>query len=1840
MPFMLLYILKLVTQEKHIRVDFPPYCTWGLEIPRCREEEKWMKTRYLKCSTKYSKVTNWDLTHTSMTDNTIGRRTEQEEVTKYIKKECTQENMQGKQSQDVGKKEDVSYRKNLIKLIDTEYNHSTTDHKDKCQQSECSTQDVANCTALCSFSMTVLDLHPVVVKLNIILALFIANPQQLKVYLVTAPKALRVGASETVVIQAYGYTDQFFISIILRSYPDRAKTFSKGRVALNAENGFQSSVKLTILPKDLPKKKDEKQYVYLQALSTDFTQEEIVPVSYQNGLLFIQTDKPVYTPDQSVKIRIYSLNEELKPAKRPVAITFKDPEGVKVDYIEHEDVTGIISVPDFKIPSNPKYGLWKIEALYKNDFTTSASTQFEIKEYVLPTFQISIKPEKHYISFKEFETFTITITASYFYKKTVASAYVFVRFGILEKGGKKQIMPHAARTIMMLNGVTTVDFNAKAATETIQRDSIEDLNGDFLYIGVTIQDSSAEISEDAEYTGVRFTVSPFTINLVATPLFIKPKLPYYIIAQVKDILGYPVGNATVMFSATAVFEGGERNELIAEGLDGRKRTRRDDGTVMFVINTPAAIQELEFEIKTALEDELPISKLYTAKAYQSLSESYLYITWTATFQKFRVGNYLSVTLVASSPYLNKIRHFHYQVVSKGKIISFGTKDRPLGNQIFNLNIPITAEMIPSARLIAYYVITGENSAELVVDSVWFEVEEKCVNNQQILLSADSDVYKPGDQMSLRINAQPSSLVALSSIDTAVYEIRTGSKISIKKVLLDAEKHDLGCGAGGGRNNADVFKRAGLMFLTNANAKALPVTDTKCDVILRPKRDVNMMTEIRKKIARFTNPIEQKCCMDGMRDYPLRHSCTERASRIKLPDPCTSIFLECCNHAQKLRLKSVNELTLGRMELNNEFEMETPQIRSYFPESWLWEVHEISERSGTRTVLNTLPDSLTTWEVQGVGISETGICVADPIKVTVYQDVILKAKVPYSVVRGEQVQLRVSVYNYQKDTTGICVQMSTEEGTCLFKGSQTSTEGRQNTACQRKTLEGFSALPFTFTIVPLKIGVHNINFTLKTQTSANEITVHKLRVVPEGVKKEKNFPYILDPANTLGRMVRRIEIPLRTPLNILPNIKPKNVLTVQGDIIGEAMSIALNPEGVHKLTNLPSGSAESELMNVAPIYFIYNYLEKTNSWNVMGPNNFKIQLEMKKKMRAGLTSIMSFRTRNVYSYSMWKDREASTWLTAFVLRVFAQISEYLTLDEQSMCNTMNWLISNCQNSDGSFREHSNYVPLRLQGALKDEAKERVVYLTAFTSIAIQKAFYTCETEGISNAILKADEYLSNNVENVKSTLVLAITAYALALKDERSRYSYRALEKLKYEAFVIGNPPLHRYWKDISKRTASSDEVTARIVETTSYALLTVLRSTDKRYANPVVKWLTEQQRYGGGFLSTQDTVTALEGLTEYVINMKHTKLDMSITVAYKRLGNIQQFELNEQKAFSRPVEIEKNDNVIVRTTGRTGTAIVNMRSVYYAIGTSNETCDFSLTIEATQTVSDRSPAGVETVYHLEACAKYNPRSEESVLESEHSVMEITLNTGLIPEEDDLKILLNGVDGLITDYRISDNSVVLQMDSIPSDNFFCVGFHVYEALKVGMVTPAPFTVYSYHSPDRRCTIFYNPIGDNKLLKLCSGDECKCMKAECSEMQPPLDITLLAHDKYKVACSKRPVYAYKVKILSSEEQVNFIKYNASILEIYMKVDEVEENTIVTLIKKDTCSDVTLTKNQAYLIMGKASLRFGSSRRFVYEYPLDSSSWIELWPSEKECSGDACGVFLQQMTDFSIDLLLNGC
>ncbi|NWR33844.1 CO5 protein, partial [Tachuris rubrigastra] len=419
------------------------------------------------------------------------------------------------------------------------------------------------------------------------------------------------------------------------------------------------------------------------------------------------------------------------------------------------------------------------------------------------------------------------------------------------------------------------------------------------------------------------------------------------------------------------------------------------------------------------------------------------------------------------------------------------------------------------------------------------------------------------------------------------------------------------------------------------------------------------------------------------------------------------------------------------------------------------------------------------------------------------------------------------------------------------------------------------------------------------------------------------------------------------------------------------------------------------------------------------------------------------------------------LTAFALRILGQVYQYINLDRLSLCDSLLWLIDDCQMPDGSFSEFSNYQPVKLQGTLPREDKEKSLYLTAFSIIGIDKAIKICSTEKIHNAKSKAGDYLIENVQFAQSPFTMAITSYALALVDPDHHSAREAFSSLRREAFVTGDPPIYRFWKDTFKaqdqQTPSS--ITAQMVETTAYALLTTLLRGDESYAKPIIRWLSEEQRHGGGFYSTQDTINALEALTEYSLLVKRLHLDMDVKVSYKNSGTLNIFKLTEENFVGRAVAAPLHDDIYVSTGSSTGIATVNVRTVYNTIGTAEDSCNFDLKI-----VPKRDYGHIrgedEPLGHLEACAKYRPSAREPHSGSAHAVMDIGLVSGLEANSEDLA---TAIDQLIADYEIKDGHVILQIDSVPADRFLCVGFRISELFQVGMLNPATFTVYEYHAP---------------------------------------------------------------------------------------------------------------------------------------------------------------------------------
>ncbi|XP_037113807.1 complement C5 isoform X1 [Syngnathus acus] len=1668
------------------------------------------------------------------------------------------------------------------------------------------------------------------------------SAQQAGTYLVSAPTVLRVDALETVLVQMFGFSEEVRVYVFIKTSmaPDH-QVLSRQAVTLNTQNQHQAIASVRISSGQLDKAVD---HVTLHVQSVQINQHVSLPVSRKNGFLFVQTDKPLYTPTQSVKVRAFSLNQELHPANRSVFLTFKDPDRQTVDVQELLDLNnGIPSMQNpFKIPIRPKLGIWSIEASYSDLFSTRATTYFEIREYVLPSFSIVVQSEVNYISFGNFQRFCFKVEARYLHGGPVSLGELFLRFGYVSQKERPVIIPNSV-TRERLSPSGEVDVCVNMDEVLSKHDGAKDLHalvGKFLYIAVLLQEENGGISQEAEFSAVKFVKSPFSLTLVSTPPFIKPGLPYNIQVLVKDHLEQPVSQVAVRVSEQRVWSRDGEVDVKVCPEHGRSQA---EGLAIFVCNTPATAAKVSLTLETS-EPSLPAASqarlVVTAAAYESPNRRYLYIDPPLSGRDLQVGRLANIKVYSSAHV--PVDALSFLVLSKGKTVHFGSRASVAGNDYQQtLSFPVTDAMVPSVRLLVYYILhSGGGASELVADSVWLKVGGVCVGGLRTELSSRKQDYRPKEDLQLDVRTNREGLVAFSAVDSALYHLYPNYRDPVSTVLRHIEQSDRGCGGGGGKDASDVFRLAGLTFITNADAKPTP-GGAACTAAVRSKRT---LTEEMKRDKAASFGALKPCCQAGMKYIPKSVTCQHFAQQSIRRTPhhasCRLVFTKCCEFVQQ-HLDREQRLILGRHDMGADFDAAPSLVRSFFPESWLWEVQP--SRGGQMSVTRALPDSLSTWHLKAVGMFGDGICVSEPLRVSAQLPLSVDVPLPYQAVRGEQLELSGSVYNRRAESVTFCVTLTVGPQVCLLRSQPAAGgAGLRSTVCQWSPLPAKAVTKVSFTVMGLEAGEHTLTFALETQNQGTQdVLEKKLRVVPEGVKMEDYSGGVLDPQGLYGSEKTTVVLKNLPPANTVPNTAVERSLSINGELLGDVLAVVLDPEGLRQLINLPGGSLEAELGRVLPVALTYQYLETTGSWLSLGGDIRKNSAHLRQRIKEGLVSISSFRHRDA-SYGMWTKREASTWLTAAAVRTLASVDPVLRVDRQALSESVSWLIRNAQNPDGSFSDASAYRANKFmaEGA---EPVERSLYLTSLVLIAL------CRASAIQERVLQlkfhddsmhsAAGYISRHAVTVKSVYVRALATYALTLHDPNGAAGVTLFNSLETLARQKGHPVVLRYWQESG--TASEwlrpDRASGLTVETTAYGLLSALLKGRIPYANPIVSWLTQDQHYGEGFYSLQDTVLTLEALTEYSRVVPRAVLDQDIHVRYGRTGTLTRVHLSPGRPVATPIQVSGNDDIIVSTGFGRGVSSVKMKTAYYQMTAPSRNCNFELSVEIVG-VDDGSSLREP---HLSACAKYKPPPNELVTESAMTVMKIQLPTGVEAYLEDLRQFRDALEPVVSHYELQGNTVVIQMDSVPSDVFLCVGFRIRAGFVVGGAGDSLLTVSEPQDKGSLCSKSFS-YKEQKLQRLCVADQCQCMTAACATYRAKPDPTLTAAQRLQETCQPHIKYAYKLQVKSSQTDGDFVIITASVREVLKNADAGFEalgsGSEVELIKKVTCNLVQVELDQQYLLMGSSGSELRAGRVSRFRLPLDTDAILEPWPVR--CEDPACSAHTASMDEYALDLQLFSC
>ena len=699
--------------------------------------------------------------------------------------------------------------------------------------------------------------------------------------------------------------------------------------------------------------------------------------------------------------------------------------------------------------------------------------------------------------------------------------------------------------------------------------------------------------------------------------------------------------------------------------------------------------------------------------------------------------------------------------------------------------------------------------------------------------------------------------------------------------------------------------------------------------------------------------------------------------------------------------------------------EVQRVRQFFPETWLW-TDLMTDQSGHGTVGVIAPDSITTWKLRAVGMSrEHGLGISEA-ELTVFQEFFLRVDLPFSAIRGEELPVRVALYNYLDTPQEIFVDLEVTDDFELLDEAQKAV-----------TVPGNDIGGATFTIRPRKPGMAPLKVTARSAAAADAV-IKELLIKPEGVAREtvENLVLSAGDSHTVAATI---------PSNAIADSGRVHV-AVTGSYLTQSI------DGLERLLKMPFGCGEQNMILFAPNVFVARYLQET------GQIKPEVMARAENLMITGYQRELTYR-RSDGSFSAFGDNDAqgSLWLTAFVLKTFAQADGLIYIDPGVLEDAAEWIVRH-QNGEGSFDPVGFLHHQELLGGLHGKNA-----LTAYVAVALLEA-------GQHSAAAKAVRYLEGQVVGIEDAYGMAITTYALGLADSPSAGA--AYDRLMGMA-MVDDDGLH--WGDSPTQTPvpitpkdgpprpirPQPQQQSAAIETTAYATLALLEHGDRSNASSSARWLVTRRNPSGGFGSTQDTVVGLQALTEFSV-ASVADVDMTVvlsagswqrevSITGENADVLQMFEVPEHGVLDISANVEK-----ARRSSRWSAGSTCPKS-----STQRGRCSISTVDYGTDHVK------VDDLITVSVDVRFTPLEQ---IEAGMVVLDIAVPTGFAPVTDSIESLVDETPRLKR-YDIAGRKVILYVEDLLPEESLTLEF---AARAVHPVRAKAITseVYSYYNPDMR------------------------------------------------------------------------------------------------------------------------------------------------------------------------------
>ncbi|XP_013181291.1 PREDICTED: C3 and PZP-like alpha-2-macroglobulin domain-containing protein 8 [Papilio xuthus] len=525
------------------------------------------------------------------------------------------------------------------------------------------------------------------------------------------------------------------------------------------------------------------------------------PLLYQprSFCVFVQTDKRVYKPEDTINFRVIALDKYLLPLNTSVDVSILDAGGAAIREWAAAPLDRGLFADTLALADQPALGEWTIQVEVRGQ---KYSQRILVADYVLPKFQMEMKMPKE-ILFSDGK-FNINVTAKHFNGLPVQGELTISAYAVFFSGVLQPVFSTPARKVVDLNGQAEVTFDLKTDLD-LAEDAARPL--------------VVEAVLEEKYTLIRQNISS-RILLLRTPYRLKVTAPDYFKPQLPYVVQIEVVNSSGQVMDT-------EGDVMVEQL-------WDDGA-------PANRTTVSFRKGLAIYETVPDaahnnSTMNLVIKYKEVTERVVNVVSGSGG-----GAALSVQLLSAAGDSGELSAriaanepmdlLHYALVARGDILLAETLELNPGRRTVEVRVPVGRGAAPGCVLLAW-APRLDPAHPLLAAGLYLPHDKLLYNQVSVSTAANSGQYRPNGMVEVRAAGGAGARVALlaapahshaaglagplgNGLDLHTIEREVESFSGVRHSVFRNEERAPGLGLDlAARDPADVFKNAGLVILTD------------------------------------------------------------------------------------------------------------------------------------------------------------------------------------------------------------------------------------------------------------------------------------------------------------------------------------------------------------------------------------------------------------------------------------------------------------------------------------------------------------------------------------------------------------------------------------------------------------------------------------------------------------------------------------------------------------------------------------------------------------------------------------------------------------------------------------------------------------------------------------------------------------------------------------------------------------------------------------------------------------------------------------------------------------------